>query len=283
MTDPSDGPDSSAEGRPEETPEWAADETEEREEAQEEESQDEVEGYRMTLLEHLVELRRRLIRCCIVILVCLILTFPFGEQIFDWLCVPAEGKFPADGGFVYTQVAEEFMTYLKVGIFGALLLALPFLSHQAWSFIAPGLYKRERRFVIPFVVLSSLLFGLGAAFCYYGIMPYAMDFFLSSDSQLATPQIKVSAYLSFITRMILAFGLVFNTPLVIFFLARMGLVTPDSLARFRRYAILIGFILAAMITPPDPGSQVAVALPFIVLYEIGILVARVFGPKDSGG
>lgn len=265
--EPSEGPSDAEE------PEWAQDEDEELEP----ETGDEVESYRMTLIEHLIELRSRMIRSGIVILVCLVATMPFGETIFDFLCAPARGKFPEEaGGFVYTQVAEEFMTYLKVGIFGALLLALPVIAHQAWGFIAPGLYKRERRYVFPFVICSTLLFAGGAAFCYYGILPYAMGFFLSSSSELAVPQIKVSSYLSFVTRMILAFGLVFETPLVIFFMARMGLVTAASLARFRRYAILIGFVLAAVITPPDPGSQVAVALPFLLLYEVGIIVARIF-------
>lgn len=256
-----------------ERPDWADDEGEELDSPPAE-----VEGHRMTLIEHLIELRGRMIRAGLAILVCLLLTMPFGETIFEFLCAPATGKFPSEGGgFVYTQVAEEFMTYLKVGIFGAFLLALPVVTHQAWGFIAPGLYKKERRYVIPFVVLSTLLFGVGSAFCYYGILPYAMDFFLSSSSELATPQIKVSAYLGFVTRMILAFGLVFETPLVIFFLARMGLVTVESLIRFRRYAILLGFVLAACITPPDPGSQVAVALPFLLLYEVGIVTARMFG------
>ena len=256
-----------------EQPEWAEDEGEELDAPLAE-----VEGYRMTLIEHLIELRGRMIRAGLAVLICLFITMPFGETIFEFLCAPATGKFPTDGGgFVYTQVAEEFMTYLKVGIFGAFILALPVVTHQAWGFIAPGLYKKERRYVIPFVVCSTLLFGVGAAFCYYGILPYAMDFFLHSSSELATPQIKVSAYLGFVTRMILAFGLVFETPLVIFFLARMGLVTVESLIRFRRYAILLGFVLAACITPPDPGSQIAVALPFLLLYEVGIVTARVFG------
>ena len=248
-----------------------------------EDGEDEVDGYRMTLMEHLIELRSRLIRSGIAIIIALFVTMPFGEDIFEFLCAPAVGKFPAGGGgFVYTQVAEEFMTYLKVGIFGAFLLALPWVAYQAWGFIAPGLYKKERRYVLPFVFFSTLLFGVGAAFCYYGILPYAMDFFLSSSSELATPTIKVSAYLGFVTRLILAFGFVFETPLVIFFLARMGLVTAESLANFRRYAILIGFVLAACITPPDPGSQVAVAVPFIMLYELGIVIAKIFArpPMD---
>jgi sec-independent protein translocase protein TatC len=269
---PVEGTDVPAELQSGEVPEWADDEGEEAVE-----NPGGVEGFRMTLIEHLIELRTRMIRSGIVILVMLFVTLPFGETIFEFLCAPATGKFPeGNGGFVYTQVAEEFMTYLKVGIFGALILALPVVAHQAWGFVAPGLYKREQRYVIPFVLCSTLLFGVGAAFCYYGILPYAMDFFLSSTSELATPQIKVSAYLSFVTRMILAFGLVFETPLVIFFLARMGLVTAESLVGFRRYAILLGFILAACITPPDPGSQVAVALPFLLLYEVGIVIARMF-------
>ena len=285
MTHPTDHEDEEGhedEDSVDEDPEWASDEDDENSD-DENGGSDEVDSYRMTLIEHLIELRSRMIKSGIVILICLLGTMPLGETIFDFLCAPAKGRFPEGaGGFVYTQVAEEFMTHLKVGIFGAMLLALPVIAYQIWAFVAPGLYKREQRHLIPFAACSVLLFGLGASFCYYGILPYAMGFFLNSTSELAVPQIKVSSYLSFVIRMVFAFGLVFETPLVIFFLARMGIVTAASLRRFRRYAILLGFIVAALITPPDPGSQVAVALPFIALYEVGIIVASLFGkPRPS--
>jgi sec-independent protein translocase protein TatC len=243
----------------------------------EEPTSDEVDAYRMTLLEHLVELRNRLIKAGAGVLVGLCIALPFGAEIFDFLIAPTSGAFPEGSGFIYTEVAEKFITDLKLGFFGALFLALPWLAYQSWAFVGPGLYKHERRMVVPFVLISTLLFVGGAAVCYYGILPYAMNFFINFATDEISANIKVSSYLRFVIRFIVAFGLIFETPLVIFFLARLGLVTAKGLRKFRRYAIVLGFALAAVITPPDPGSQLAVGLPFILLYEIGILTAVLWG------
>ncbi len=247
---------------------------------------DEVEQNRMPLLEHLVELRDRLVRAGLALLIALCLALPFGEEIYRWLTAPALPYFPEGGGLIFTEPAESFITHLKVSLFAAILLTLPMLFYQAWSFVAPGLYKRERRFVVPFVVTSTAFFLAGAAFCYYGVLPWAMRFFLSVGLETATPQIKVASYLSFITRMLLAFGAVFELPLAIFFLARVGLVTAAGLAKSRRYAIVIIFAVAALMTPPDPITQILLGLPLIALYEVGIWTAKVWGrpteePKDE--
>ena len=240
-------------------------------------SPDEVDSYRMTLLEHLTELRGRLIRAGIGVLIALAVALPLGGRLFDFLIAPAQGKLH-EGQFIAKKLYEAFMTDLKVGFFGALILAFPIIAWQAWGFVAPGLYKRERRMVVPFVILATLLFIGGIAACYYGILPYAIEFFSDYNAKRGFASLlTVSDYLSFIMRFLVAFGVVFETPLVIFFLARMGLVTAPGLRRFRRYAIVLGFALSAMITPPDPGSQIAVALPFILLYEVGILTAAIWG------
>lgn len=237
----------------------------------------EVEEYRMTLLEHLIELRSRMIKAGIGMIVALCIALPFGKQIFDFLIAPAEGNLH-DGEFIAKKLYEGFMVDLKVGFFGALCIAMPIIAYQAWGFVAPGLYKKERRLVVPFVILATVLFVVGMALCYYGILPYAIDFFTSYNARRGFKSLlTVSDYLAFIMRFLIAFGVVFETPLVIFFLARIGLVSAEGLSKFRRYAIVMGFAGAAVITPPDPGSQLAVALPFIILYEVGIITARIWG------
>lgn len=243
------------------------------------EPEDEVDGYRMSLLEHLIELRSRLIKALLGLLAGLCVSLPFGAEIFDWLIAPAKDQFPEGSGFIYTEVAEKFMVDMKLGLFGACFVASPWLAWQVWAFVAPGLYRRERRMVLPFIAASSVLFVAGAAACYYGLLPWAMKFFVSFATEEIAASIKVSSYLRFVTLFLVAFGLVFETPLVILFLARMGIVTAAGLRRFRRWAILLGFTVAAVITPPDPWSQIAVAVPFVGLYELGILAAAAWGRK----
>jgi sec-independent protein translocase protein TatC len=216
------------------------------------------------------------------VVIALGICLPFGSQIFDFLIAPANRHFPDGGGFIYTEVAEKFITNLKVGLFASVFLAAPFLFGQAWAFVAPGLYKHERRLALPFIVTSTLFFVAGAAFCYYGVLPWGMHFFLSLGTADITPQIKVAAYLRFVTRFILAMGLVFQMPLGIFFLARAGIVDAQGLSAFRKYAVVLSFVAAAVLTPPDPGTQVALALPMILLYELGILTARLWGRPKIG-
>ncbi len=241
-------------------------------------AQDEVEEYRMSLLEHLVELRNRLLKAGAALMIATGICLPFGDEIFGFLIAPTDGKFPEGSGFIYTELAEKFITDLKVSLFAAIFLAAPFLFAQAWGFVSPGLYKRERRAVLPFAFFSTLFFVAGAAFCYLAILDIAVGFFLkfAASGEIAA-QIKVSAYLRFVTRFMFAFGLVFELPLAIFFLARLGLVSAAGLRKFRPYAIIIAFLAGAMLTPPDPLSQAALAVPMVVLYEVGILTARLWG------
>jgi sec-independent protein translocase protein TatC len=242
----------------------------------------EVEEYRMSLLEHLVELRDRLIKAGAALLIATGVCLPFGDEIFTFLIAPTDGKFPEGSGFIYTELAEKFITDLKVSLFAAFFIAAPLLFGQLWGFISPGLYKKERRALLPFAFFSTLFFASGAAFCYFAILDIAVSFFLqfAASGEIAA-QIKVSAYLRFVTRFMLAFGFVFELPLAIFFLARLGLVTAKGLGKFRPYAIIVAFVVGAMLTPPDPLSQAALAVPMIILYEVGIVTAKLWGRERA--
>jgi sec-independent protein translocase protein TatC len=234
------------------------------------EPEDEVDAYRMTLLEHLVELRNRVIICAVALVVAVGITMPFGDEIFAWLKAPATPYFPKGGGLQFIKPGE------------ALFIAAPVLSFQAWRFVAPGLYKNERRLVLPFAFFSTLCFAGGAAFCYYVVLPLTMRFLLNIGGDNAVPQITLESYLSFVTKLVGGFGLVFELPMAIFFLARIGMVTAEGLAEVRRYAIVAIFVIAAVITPPDVVSQLLMALPLVLLYEVGIVVAKVWGKKPGG-
>ena len=260
-------------------PEEADSEEAEPEEA---EAPDEVDDYRMTLLEHLTELRDRLIRAFIGMAICLGITLPFGAELYEILAAPATPHFPEGATFIFTKPAEKFIVDIKCSLFAALLMALPVLFYQGWQFVAPGLYKRERTLVLPFVFFSTVFFGIGASFCYMTVLPWAMHFFLGFGNETVMPAIQVSEYLSFTTRIIFAFGTVFQLPLAIFFLSRVGIVTADGLAGFRRFAIPLIFLVSAVLTPPDVVTQIALSLPLILLYEVGIITARIWGKPKPG-
>jgi len=249
---------------------------------EEEEPEGEVETYRMTLLEHLWELRTRMIRSMVALLVACGVMLPFGPQLNAFLRAPAEPYFPIGSSFSSISPLEIFVTNLKMSLFAAVFLAAPVLFFQAWKFIAPGLYKSERRMVLPFVFFSTVFFTSGAAFCYVYILPFAMKFLLGFSGDGIDSAISVAAYLSDVTRLLLAFGAVFELPLAIFFLARAGVVTAEGLASFRKYAVILVFVTAALLTPPDPVTQMGLAIPLLFLYEIGIIVARIWGrPKPE--
>lgn len=239
----------------------------------------EVEEYRMTLLEHLWELRTRLIRSLLAIVVAFSVMLPFGGDISKFLRGAAEPYFPEGGGFAALATLEVFVTNLKMSLFAALFLALPVLFYQGWSFVAPGLYRSERRLVVPFVVFSSLFFTAGASFGFTFILPLAMEFLLAFSSEGIEANISIASYLGDVTKLLLAFGAVFELPLAIFFLARAGIVTAEGLVRFRKYAVLLTFVIAALLTPPDPITQVGLALPLILLYEVGVITAKLWGKK----
>jgi len=235
----------------------------------------------MALTEHLAELRKRLIIGALAWLVAFIGCYAYGEKIFELVADPVRQALPEGSSLVFINATEPFFTILKVSALAGLIIAFPIIIWQTWNFVAPGLYPNEKRMVIPFVLFSSLCFGTGTYFGFTLVFPMIFTFLVTYGTSVGGIQAMLSmgAYLTLATRLLLAFGLVFELPIVIFFLARLGIVDHKWLARNRKYALLMAFIVGAVLTPPDVFSQVSIALPFIVLYEVGIIVARLFGKK----
>jgi len=238
---------------------------------------------KMPLLEHLVELRRRLLYCIIFFFVAFLVAFYFAEPIFGFLVRPLahamEGR--PDARMIYTALQEAFFTYVKVAFFTALCFSFPAFATQVWMFVAPGLYRNERRAFMPFLLATPVMFALGASLVYFFIFPAAWDFFLQFQTPGAEGSLpiqvepKVDQYLSLSMQLIFAFGLAFELPVALVLMVRTGLVSADALAKKRRYAIVIAFIVAAVLTPPDPVSQIGLALPLIALFEISVLLGRI--------
>ena len=247
----------------------------------------EIDDQPQPLVEHLIELRRRLVWAVFGFIVAFIVCFYLGTHIFNLLILPFEWAVEWAGGddrrieLIYTAPQEFFFTQIKIGLFGGLLLSFPVIAAQIYKFAAPGLYKNERSAFLPFLIASPILFIIGAAIVYFFLTPMAMLFFLSmeqvgsADTASITLLPKVSEYLGLVMTLIFAFGLVFQLPVVTTLLARAGIITADGLAGKRKYAIVMAFIVAAVLTPPDPVSQLGLALPTIVLYELAIYLARI--------
>ncbi|MEE8045171.1 MAG: twin-arginine translocase subunit TatC, partial [Thermodesulfobacteriota bacterium] len=238
---------------------------------------------KMSFLDHLGELRKRLLWSFLAILVFFIPAYAFSNEIFDFLMKPLIENLPEGSSLIFNRPAEGFTTYLKVSFFSSVLLAVPFILYQAWKFVAPALYKKEKQIIIPFIFFGSLFFLLGAAFCYYVASPPAFKFLLneySSEYVKAFP--TISEALSFFMALIFGFGLVFEFPLIIFILARIGVVTSKWLREKRKYAIILSALIAAILTPTtDAISMMLMFVPIVVFYELGILVAWMFGKKKK--
>lgn len=245
------------------------------------EEEDTSEENRMSFLDHLTELRKRLLWCVVAIFVLFIPAYAYSSVVFDFLMRPIIENLPEGSSLIFTMPAEGFMTYLKVSFFAALFGAVPFILYQVWKFVAPGLYKHEKMIVIPFISFGTIFFLLGGAFCYYIAAPKAFQFLLneySSEYVKAFPSIKEA--LSFFMGLLLGFGLIFEFPLVVFVLARLGLVTSGWLRRQWKYAILISAVAAAALTPTtDAVSMMFMFVPIVVFYGLGILVAWLFGKE----
>lgn len=245
-------------------------------------SQDDIEASKAPLIEHLIELRQRLMRAIIAIFIAFIICFYFADDIFNLLIVPYETAAGSDREIklIYTAPQEYFFTQMKLALFGALFIAFPIIANQIYKFVAPGLYKNERRAFLPFLIATPILFALGALLVYFVVMPLALTFFLSMEQTggqgRATIELlpKVNEYLGLIMTLIFAFGLVFQLPVVMTLLARANLITSDTLKTKRKYAVVIAFVVAAVLTPPDPISQVSLALPTLILYEISIQAVK---------
>lgn len=248
---------------------------------------EDVEEQRMPLIDHLIELRKRLFYSLVALLITFMICFYFANPIFDFLVAPLaelwEGE--EERRLIYTALHEKFFTNIKVAFFAALFCSFPLIAGQVWFFVAPGLYKNEKGTFLPFLVVTPLLFLLGASMVYYVVMPVAWQFFASFqqfgvEGTLPIELVpKVGEYLSLVMRLIFAFGISFELPVLITLMAKAGLATSDGLKGKRRYAIVLAFVAAAVLTPPDPLSQIGLAVPIIVLYEISIICARMVEKK----
>jgi sec-independent protein translocase protein TatC len=255
--------------------------TQDRHEPEEEEERGEPPGDRaQPLLSHLIELRRRLLYSAVGFIVLFFACYAVAEDIFGFLVIPLLEKEP-NTALVYTALHEAFFTYVKVAFFGAACIGFPLFAAQIWLFVAPGLYREEKAAFLPFLIATPVMFAIGAAFVYFLVVPVAWDFFLSFQRLGGGPGAvkievlpKVNEYLSLVMRLIFAFGLAFEMPVGLVLLARIGIVSADGLRKKRRYAIVAAFVAAAVLTPPDVISQVGLAAPIILLYEVSILLAQ---------
>lgn len=232
---------------------------------------------------HLEELRKRLIVCFIAVGIGFVLSYGFKEKLFQVLTHPLISVMEAGDKLIFTGLPEAFFTYLKVSFLAGIILAAPVILYQFWMFVAPGLYKEERRLLVPVVFLSSIFFIGGSLFGYFVVFPYGFKFFLGFATETIRPLPSMREYLSFSSKLLLAFGLVFELPLILTFLARLGIVSVDFLKKNRKYALLLFFTGAAMLTPPDVVTQIMMAVPLMGLYEISIIGARIFGKKSRDG
>ncbi len=251
--------------------------------------EDELAGTEQPFVAHLVELRDRLIKAIIAIgVVALVLAvYPGPSALYDILAAPLVANLPKGATLIATSVISPFMVPLKIMLMAAFLLALPVVLYQVWAFVAPGLYSHEKKLVLPLVISSTFLFFLGVGFCYFFVFGRVFAFIQSFAPKSITAAPDIEAYLSFVLTMFLAFGAAFEVPVVVVVLARMGVMPIDKLKSFRGYFIVLAFIIAAVITPPDVVSQLALALPMCLLYEIGIWAAQIFikhtkAPEEAG-
>ncbi|MDD3731831.1 MAG: twin-arginine translocase subunit TatC [candidate division Zixibacteria bacterium] len=228
----------------------------------------------MSFVDHLEELRWRLFKAILSVVIMAIVAFYFSDWIFRFLLVPL-----GDTKLYVTEVTGSFYAYLKIALFAGIFGAFPIVFYQLWMFVAPGLYKHEKKVVIPLVLISSALFLVGAGFCYVVVLPLALKFLIGFSGDLLNPIITVGSYISFAGLLMVTFGLAFELPIIAFFLGKMGLISSQFLARGRRYAIVIILVIAAIITPPDVFTQVVLAIPIYFLYEVSIILVKFTGKK----
>ena len=240
--------------------------------------EDELAGTEQPFVAHLVELRDRLIKAIVAIAVVagVLFLYPGPGALYDILAAPLIATLPKGATLIATSVISPFLVPLKILLMTAFLVALPVVLYQAWAFVAPGLYSHEKKLVMPLVVSSTLLFFVGVAFCYFFVFGQVFRFIQGFAPKSITAAPDIEAYLSFVLTMFLAFGLAFEVPIVVVVLARLGFVTIEKLKAFRGYFIVLAFIIAAVITPPDVVSQLALAIPMCLLYEVGIWAAQIF-------
>ncbi len=240
--------------------------------------EDELAGTEQPFVSHLVELRDRLIKAVIAVGICFgaLCIWPSPGDLYDLLAAPLVAHLPKGATLIATNVISPFLVPMKITLMAAFMIALPVVLYQAWAFVAPGLYTHEKKMVMPLVVSSTLLFFAGVAFCYFFVFGKVFTFIQSFAPKSITAAPDIEAYLSFVLTMFIAFGAAFEVPIAVVVLARLGIVSIDKLKAFRSYFIVLAFIIAAILTPPDVVSQLALAIPMVLLYEVGIWAAQIF-------
>lgn len=234
----------------------------------------------LPLMQHLIELRKRLIRVFIILLVVFCAVYSKSHYFMDFVTAPVEKVMPAHSSLTMLKLTEGFFTEFKLSFVVAVFISSPAIFYQLWKFVAPGLYVQEKKYIIGFVLSATLLFIGGAAFAYYCVFPYAFKFFLNYAHGAVTANLSLAEYLSFFTNMLLAFGLVFEMPVFTLFLAKMGLVTATKMRQYRKYSYVAIVTIAGIITPtPDVMNQLLMSGPMVILYEVSIFVAQAFGRK----
>ena len=231
------------------------------------------------LMTHLEELRKRLIACAVAVGVCFVGTYAFSEKLFTILASPLKRHLPEGDRLIFTNLPEMFFVYLKTALVSALLLAAPFIFYQVWMFVAPGLYRGEKRYAFPFVFFSTILFVGGALFGYFVVFPFGFRFFLGFANEYIQALPSVKQYFSLSIKLLFGFGVIFELPIVAFFLGRMGVISAEFLRRQRKYAILLLFAVSAILTPPDVITQLMMAGPLLVLFELSVIIVKVSGKK----
>jgi sec-independent protein translocase protein TatC len=230
---------------------------------------------------HIADLRKRLVISSLTVIAMFFVCFSFYQPILDWMMVPAEAALPKNSQMVAVEIQETFFTALKVSFFAGFVASLPVIFWQLWLFLAPGLYDHEKKLVIPFVFFATLMFLSGASFAYYIVVPIGFEFLIAFGSNVVTVLPSIGAYVGFFTKLLIGFGISFELPVITFFLAKIGLVDDRMLKDFFRYAIVLIFIIAALLTPPDVVSQLLMAAPLTLLYGISIYIAKVFNPATK--
>ena len=232
---------------------------------------------------HIAELRSRLIKIVVVYFVFFVISFIFWRHIFTWMSEPLLQalKLEKHSEIIFTGLAEPFFTAVKISLFAGFFFSLPFILYQVWAFIAPGLYEHEKKLILPFVFWGTVMFISGAAFAYYVVFPIGFKVLITFGGSQFTAMPRMSEYVSFFGKLMLGFGIAFEMPVVTYFLAKLGLVTDKTLIEFSRYAIVLIFIIAAVLTPPDLFSQLAMSMPLLLLYGVSIIIAKVVNPEKE--
>lgn len=234
----------------------------------------EIDDREQPLVAHLVELRQRLLRAIVVLLLAFLALIPFANKLYTELAAPLLKTLPAGSSMIATEVASPFLTPIKLAFFVAVILTMPMTLYQAWGFVAPGLYRHEKRLATPLLVSSALLFYLGCAFAYFFVLPVVFRFLTGVAPEGVAVMTDITHYLDFVMVMFLAFGVCFEVPVAVVILVALGWVTIDQLKKSRGYVVIGAFFIAAVLTPPDVLSQIMLAIPMCILYEVGIIAAR---------